>query len=165
MKLTKYVVLVVMGPLFAAVSEAAEAHMTGVETPFSITRWIKDAARGLRSAALLAAFEWTLAAGLWALGLMVPVLSPVTLPLAWLLGAWAYGASVMDCVWEREGKGASGVVASVKRADVVLSVGVPLPFDVRAGFGVDGGAVDGRDGSDHGRMRALKGSGSQPATV
>ena len=61
-KLTKYVVLVVMGPLFAAVSEAAEAHMTGVETPFSMTRWIKDAVRGLRSAALLAAFEWSLTA-------------------------------------------------------------------------------------------------------
>ena len=127
LKLTKYVVLVVMGPLFAAVSEAAEAHMTGVETPFSMTRWIKDAVRGLRSAALLAAFEWSLAAGLWALGLMVPVLSPVTLPLAWLLGAWAYGASVMDCVWEREGKGArAGWWASVKRADVALSVGVPF---------------------------------------
>ena len=167
LKLTKYVVLVVMGPLFAAVSEAAEAHMTGVETPFSMTRWIKDAVRGLRSAALLASFEWTLTAGLWALGLMVPVLSPVTLPLAWLLSAWAYGASVMDCVWEREGKGArAGWWASVKRADVALSVGVPFALWMSVPvLAWTVGPLMGGMGATTTACVALKGSGSQPATV
>ena len=126
-KLTKYIVLVVMGPLLAAVSEAVETQITGATVSFSWGRWIKDAVRGLRSAALLATFEWSLALMLWAVGLAVPVLSPFTLAVAWILGAWAYGASVMDYVWEREGKGAwAGLAASLRRFELALNVGVPF---------------------------------------
>ena len=82
LKLTKYIVLVVMGPLFAAVSEAAETQITGRVFAFSWSRWIKDAIRGMRSAALLALFEWSLTSVLWLIGLLVPLLSPVVLPLA-----------------------------------------------------------------------------------
>lgn len=127
LKLTKYLVLVVMGPLFAAVSEAAESQITGQHVAFSWSRWIKDAVRGMRSALVLATFEWSLTLGLWIAGLAVPVLSPVTLPLAWLVGAWAYGASSMDYVWEREGKGArAGLAASLRRPSVALGVGIPF---------------------------------------
>ena len=127
LKLTKYIVLVVMGPLFAAVSEAAETQITGRVFVFSWSRWVKDAIRGMRSAILLAVFEWSLTAVLWLIGLLVPLLSPVVLPLAWLLGAWAYGASAMDYVWEREGKGAwEGLAASLRQSMVALNVGIPF---------------------------------------
>ena len=80
----------------------------------------------MRSAVWLALFEWTTVALLWVVGLLVPVLSPFTLTLAWLVGAWAYGASVMDYVWERQGKGAlSGWRSSLRRMDVALACGVP----------------------------------------
>ena len=127
LKLTKYVVLVVMGPLFAAVSEATEAQITGREVPFSWTRWLRDAVRGFRSAVLLASVEWTLTLVCWGAGLFFPILSPVTVPLAWLVGAWAYGASAMDYVWERRGKGArSGFMASLARPDVAWGIGIPF---------------------------------------
>ena len=127
LKLTKYIVLVVMGPLFASVSEAVEAQIHGHVTPFSLRRWIRDTLRGMRSAVWLALFEWTTVALLWTLGLFMPVLSPFTLTLAWLVGAWAYGASVMDYVWERQGKGAlSGWRSSLRRMDVALACGVPF---------------------------------------
>ena len=127
LKLTKYIVLVVMGPLFAAVSEAVEAQIRGHNAPFSLRRWIRDALRGMRSAVWLALFEWTVVALLWIVGLLVPVLSPFTLTLAWLVGAWAYGASVMDYVWERQGKGAlSGWRSSLRRLDVAFACGVPF---------------------------------------
>ena len=127
LKLTKYIVLVVMGPLFAAVSEAVEAQIHGHTVPFSLRRWIRDTLRGMRSAVWLALFEWTTVALLWLVGLLVPVLSPFTLTLAWLVGAWAYGASVMDYVWERQGKGAlSGWRSSLRRMDVALACGVPF---------------------------------------
>ena len=125
-KLTKYIVRK-MGPLLA-VSETVETQFTGATVSFSWGRWIKDAVRGLRSAALLATFEWSLTLMLWAVGLAVPVLSPFTLAVAWILGAWAYGASVMDYVWEREEKGAwAGLAASLRRFGLALNVGVPLP--------------------------------------
>ena len=127
LKLTKYIVLVVMGPLFAAVSEAVEAQIHGHTVPDSLRRWIRDTLRGMRSAVWLALFEWTTVALLWLVGLLVPVLSPFTLTLAWLVGAWAYGASVMDYVWERQGKGAlSGWRSSLRRMDVALACGVPF---------------------------------------
>ena len=127
LKLTKYIVLVVMGPLFAAVSEAVEAQIRGHNAPFSLRRWIRDTLRGMRSAVWLALFEWTVVALLWIVGLLVPVLSPFTLTLAWLVGAWAYGASVMDYVWERQGKGAlSGWRSSLRRLDVAFACGVPF---------------------------------------
>lgn len=127
LKLTKYIVLVVMGPLLAAVSEAVETQITGQSVSFSWGRWVKDAVRGLRSAALLATFEWSLTLVLWAVGLAAPVLSPITLAVAWIVGAWAYGASMMDYVWEREGKGAwAGLAASLRRFGLALNVGVPF---------------------------------------
>ena len=46
LKLTKYIVLVVMGPLFAAVSEAVEAQIHGHTMPFSLRRWIHDTFQG-----------------------------------------------------------------------------------------------------------------------
>ena len=116
-----------MGPLLAVVSEAVETQITGASVSFSWGRWMKDAVRGLRSAALLATFEWSLTLMLWTVGLAVPVLSPFTLAVAWILGAWAYGASVMDYVWEREGKGAwAGLAASLRRFGLALNVGVPF---------------------------------------
>lgn len=126
-KLTKYIVLVVMGPLFAAVSEATERHFVGSKSAVSWGRWIKDAIRGLRSALVLAVVEWTATLACWGFGLTFPVLTPILLPLSWLIGAWAYGAASMDYVWEREGFGArKGLVSSLRAFGTALGIGVPF---------------------------------------
>ncbi len=76
---------------------------------------------------MLAAFEWSLTLLLWGLGLAMPFMSPLTVPLAWLVGAWAYGASAMDYVWEREGLGGrASWVASFRRPAVAWGVGIPF---------------------------------------
>lgn len=127
LKVTKYVVLIVMGPLFAALSEAAEAQITGHATPFSWSRWWRDSVRGMRSACILLVVEWTLVGCCFVAGLWMPFLSPLMVPVAWLVGAWAYGASVMDYVWEREGKGALQALAeTTRRPGVALGVGIPF---------------------------------------
>jgi len=127
LKVTKYVVLIVMGPLFVALSEAAEAQITGQAFPFSWSRWWRDSIRGMRSACILLVVEWTLVGVLFVAGLWLPFLSPLMVPVAWLVGAWAYGASVMDYVWEREGKGALGALAeTARRPGVALGVGIPF---------------------------------------
>jgi hypothetical protein len=47
--------------------------------------------------------------------------------LSWTVGAWAYGAAMLDYVWEREGLGAkAGLARSVKQLGVALGVGVPF---------------------------------------
>ena len=126
-KFTKYIVLIVMGPLFGALSQAVESEVTGAHVQFSWAQLIRDGIRGLRSALLLATFEFGLAFVLWAAGLTIPALSPVVLPASWLLGAWAYGAASMDYVWERDGKGArEGLRASLKRPGLALGIGIPF---------------------------------------
>ncbi len=126
-KVTKYVVLVFMGPFFAEVSASAEAALGKPAKAFSWRRWLHEVARGVRAAFLMAVMEFTILIACWVLGLTVPVLSPLTFPLSWLVGAWIYGASAMDYVWERHGIGArDGLRASLARPWMALGLGVPF---------------------------------------
>ena len=84
-----------MGPILAMVSEVAEVRLTGRELPFSWRRAWKDAWRGLRSALLLAAFEWGVLLLCWLATLMLPVLAPVWVAMTWAFGVWVYGASML----------------------------------------------------------------------
>lgn len=126
-KITKYIVLVVMGPLFAMVSEAAERELGRPLSPFRLSVWLKEMVRGVRSAALMATVEFSVMVVAWGLGLAFPVVSPATLVISWLVGAWIYGASVMDYVWERRGLGArEGFRQSLRRPSISLGVGIPF---------------------------------------
>ena len=127
LKLTKHLVLVCMGPILAMVSEAAEVHLTGRELPFSWRRAWKDAWRGLRSALLLAAFEWGVLLGCWLATLALPVMAPVWVMLTWAFGVWVYGASMLDYVWEREALGGrDGLRKSLRAWKTALGVGLPF---------------------------------------
>ena len=114
LKLTKHLVLVCMGPILAMVSEAAEVRLTERELPFSWRRAWKDAWRGMRSALLLAAFEWGVLLLCW-------------LALTWVFGVWVYGASMLDYVWEREALGGrDGLRKSLSAWKTALGVGLPF---------------------------------------
>ena len=127
LKLTKHLVLVCMGPILAMASEAAEVLLTGRELPFSWRRVWKDAWRGLRSALLLAAFEWGVLLLCWLATLMMPVLAPVWVSMTWAFGVWVYGASMLDYVWEREGLGGrAGLRKSLRAWKTALGVGLPF---------------------------------------
>ena len=127
LKLTKHLVLVCMGPILAMASEAAEVRLTGRELPFSWRRAWKDAWRGLRSALLLAAFEWGVLLLSWLATLVLPVLAPVWVALTWAFGVWVYGASMLDYVWEREALGGrDGLRKSLRAWKTALGVGLPF---------------------------------------
>ena len=127
LKLTKHLVLVCMGPILAMVSEAAEVRLTGRQLPFSWRRAWKDAWRGLRSALLLAAFEWGVLLGCWLATLALPVMAPVWVMLTWAFGVWVYGASMLDYVWEREALGGrDGLRKSLRTWKTALGVGLPF---------------------------------------
>lgn len=126
-KITKYIVLVVMGPLFSMVSEAAERELGRPSSPFRWGVWLKEMVRGVRSAALMATVELGVMVVAWGVGLAFPVVSPATLVFSWLVGAWVYGASVMDYVWERRDLGArEGFRQSLRRPAISLGVGIPF---------------------------------------
>ncbi len=136
-KLTKYLVLAFLGPVMAWASERAEAGVTGNEREVSARLMVREFVRGLRSAILLFFVELGFGALLFVLSLLVTlfagpvavVLSPAFAGVSFLMGAWFYGASTFDFIWERRGLGArKGLRASWKMRGRVLGVG--LPFQV-----------------------------------
>lgn len=136
-KLTKYLVLAFLGPVMAWASERAEAGVTGDERALSVRLMVREFVRGVRSAVLLFFVELGFGAVLFALSLLVTlfagpvavVLSPAFAVLSFLMGAWFYGASTFDFIWERRGLGArKGLSASWGMRGRVLGVG--LPFQV-----------------------------------
>lgn len=134
-KLTKYLVIAFMGPLMAWVSERVEDGFVGRSRGTSTAQVLREFIRGLRSALLLCGTEFCVGAVLFVMTLLVSMasgpislaLSPLLLGVSFTLGAWFYGASVFDFVWERQGKGArAGFVASWHSFGKVLGVGIPF---------------------------------------
>jgi len=137
MKLLKYIVIVFLGPVMAWASEQVEAHLTGDERPFDWRTWWREFIRGLRSAMLLFVWEMSLTALLLMLTAAVTLftgglgvlLSPLLTIVAFLLGAWFYGASVLDFVWERRGMGARMGLRQTA-TNHGLAIGLGLPFAI-----------------------------------
>lgn len=134
-KLTKYVVLAFLGPVMAWISERTEAHLTGEVRAVGFRLMLREFLRGLRSAVLLFFVELAFGVALFAASLLVSlfagpfvvVLSPAFAVLSFLVGAWFYGASTFDFIWERRGLGArKGLRASWGLRGRVLGIGIPF---------------------------------------
>lgn len=130
-KLMKYLILIFLSPVMAMLSELTEQKITGVVRPFSFSHFLRDVFRGMRTALLYLCIELCLAILLLIValvaGFMFPILLPVIAPLelfvAFVIGAFFYGAASMDYVWEREGAGA---VESIRMAFKSRRVAVGL---------------------------------------
>jgi CysZ protein len=133
----KYIVIAFLGPVMAALSEITEEKLTGVKKSFSLKRWMFEALRGVRTAILYLFIELSLSLLLLlffaVVGLFIPILLPliavIEIILAFLIGAFFYGAAALDYVWEREGVGALGSFLKAK-SDPALAIGVGVPFAI-----------------------------------
>jgi CysZ protein len=99
--LNKYVVLMLLTPLLAYVSERTEQILRGSQVPFSWRQLLRDIARGTMLSARNALLELTINLVAWVVTLFVPVLFPVTSLLMLLVSAYFYGFSMFDYVFER----------------------------------------------------------------
>ncbi|MBK7384952.1 MAG: EI24 domain-containing protein [Flavobacteriales bacterium] len=97
----KYIVLVLLSPLLAYASERAEEIITGKHFPFSFSQLMKDAMRGALIAMRNGIQELTITAGIWIVSLIVPIITPLSLILLFLISAYFYGFSMFDYVYER----------------------------------------------------------------
>lgn len=108
-KLQKYIVLIVMSPVMALVSERTDELVTGNRYPFSIGQVVKDSFRGAAIAIRNGVLELAITALLLGLNLAITVffspLTVVTTPLVtvalFFIGAYFYGFSTMDYTSER----------------------------------------------------------------
>lgn len=97
----KYIVLILLSPLLAYVSERTEEILTGRTYPFSWGQLLKDAVRGALIAARNGIMELAITVGIWFLTLFVPLLAPVAFILLFAVSAYFYGFSMFDYVFER----------------------------------------------------------------
>ena len=100
-KVNKYLVLILLSPLLAYVSERAEEVLTGRRFPFSWGQLMKDALRGSLIALRNGVLELVVNIGIWALTLLFPPFAPVALLLLFVVSAYFYGFSMFDYVFER----------------------------------------------------------------
>jgi len=91
----KYILLVLLSPLLAYISERTEELETGANYPFSWTQLLKDAWRGIKLSTLNFIKEITLVGLLFLLGL-IPGLAIITAPLIFLIQAYFVGFSMID---------------------------------------------------------------------
>jgi CysZ protein len=100
-KTSKYIILIILSPLFAYVSEKAESLLSGKEFKFDIYSELKNILRGMMIALRNMLIELFWFAGLGILSLIFPPLAPINMILLTLIGFYFYGYSMIDYIHER----------------------------------------------------------------
>jgi CysZ protein len=108
-KLSKYVLLALMSPVMAILSERTEEILTGKTYPFHLQLFVKDVFRGMAIALRNLFMElftgWALIALQLLLTLLFPpfaiILAPLVPLLSFAIGAYFFGFSTLDYVFER----------------------------------------------------------------
>ncbi|MBK8225987.1 MAG: EI24 domain-containing protein [Flavobacteriales bacterium] len=97
----KYIVLVLLSPLLAYASELAEEKLTGRQFPFSWRQLMKDALRGALVAMRNGVLELAFTVAIWVASFFLPLITPISFILLFVVSSYFYGFSMFDYVFER----------------------------------------------------------------
>lgn len=97
----KYIVLIVLSPVLALLSEKTETILTGKRYPFSSGQFANDIIRGVLVALRNLIIEVVIIAVFAISGILFPVISPFLFILMFVVSAYFYGFSMMDYNNER----------------------------------------------------------------
>jgi len=108
-KVNKYVVLILMSPIMALLSERTEEILTGNIYPFEFSQLLKDVWRGVLIALRNMFIELGIVVAVWVFGILLgsifpPIMllyAPVASVFLFAVGAYFYGFSTMDYTNER----------------------------------------------------------------
>ena len=95
-KLYRYIVLIFFAPILAFISEMIQEKANDVKRPFSFSQFIHDVLRGIGIAMKNLLVEFTLYLLIILATIVLPLLSPVSPVLIFLVGSYFYGFSMMD---------------------------------------------------------------------
>ena len=108
-KTIKYLVLILMSPVMALLSERTEEILTGRTFPFEWGQFVKDIVRGVRIAIRNFFMETSMVLGIVILGMLISwlvpfvafLVAPASLIATALIGAYYWGFATMDYTNER----------------------------------------------------------------
>lgn len=123
-----FIVLMLISPLLAYLSEKTEQIVTGTDYPFVFSRFLKDIGRGVLVAGRNMIYEVLLTLAILLLAL-IPVVNIVSPVLLFLVSAYYYGFSFLDYNLERRKVGMSESVNYFKKHKL-LAIGVAAPFSL-----------------------------------
>lgn len=128
-KFCKYLVLMILSPVFSMMSEKMEAKLTGKVYQLTLSAFLNDLVRGLMINLRNLSLEllWTLF--LWLLSFVFPLLAIVTGPLIFLAGAYYTGYSLMDYTLERKYSSVRETSAYVRK-HMGLAIGIGLVYQL-----------------------------------
>jgi len=109
-KLSKYLILALMSPVMAYLSERTDEILTGKKNPFSPAQFIRDVVRGIAIAVRNLFIElilgWAILAAHLSITLFFPpaavILAPVIPFVSFGIGAYFFGFSTIDYAFERK---------------------------------------------------------------
>lgn len=97
----KYVMLILLSPILAYLSERTEKIITGNDYPFDLGQFGRDIWRGILLAMRNMVIEFSIIIGCSVLNWFVPIFIPFTWLFLFAVGAYFYGFSMMDYANER----------------------------------------------------------------
>lgn len=98
---SKYVVLILLSPLFALLSESVEQKIKGNNYPFNLTQLLKDIGRGILMSLRNLFFEYLIIVACFIVTLFFAPLAIVTVPFLMLVSWYFLGFTMMDYNFER----------------------------------------------------------------
>lgn len=121
---SKYILLIVLSPLFALLSEITEEKLTGQKFPFSFPQLLKDILRGIMISLRNMMIELGIILLCFIVTLFFPPLIFITTPLLLLVSWYFTGFSLMDYNTERHRYNVSDSITFIrKNRGVVIGTG------------------------------------------
>ncbi|MBA3682151.1 MAG: EI24 domain-containing protein [Bacteroidetes bacterium] len=133
--LIKYVLLMILSPVFALLSEKAEEKLTGKSFPFSLKQLFKDILRGIAISFRNMLLEYFFILTCFFVSIFFPPLFIITTPFLLFLGWYFVGFALLDYNSERHKYGVSKSIQFIKQnrgtacgIGFVYSFFMALPF-------------------------------------
>lgn len=113
-KFSKYIVLIIMTPVFSLLSEKTDSIITGKTYEFSFAQMFKDVLRGTIIAFRNLIIELFWIAGISVISIFSGGLALVATPILFIVSAYFYGFSMLDYTCERRKLSISNSVKMVR---------------------------------------------------
>lgn len=127
--LVKYIVLMLLSPLFSLLSEATEEKLAGNRYPFNIVQLLKDILRGVGISLRNMLFEYLIMAGCFVLTIFFPPLGLITVPFLYFVSCYFTGFTMLDYNFERHKMSISQSI-QFTRSNKGLTCGIGMAYSL-----------------------------------
>ncbi len=125
LKLSKYIILILMAPIMTILSARTEFFLTGNKYPFSFNQFVNDIYRGINFAVRNLFRQMVIIVGWYLLTLLIPFLDQFTFWVVFFVGSFYYGASMMDYTNERRRMSMEESIGFIRRhAGITMAIGM-----------------------------------------